>query len=110
LNKVLDKLYKISNSSTREKLNSNIEHYTYSDKDNEIIKLIGKMFCITDFDSQPFRSIVELSLAKKHKQIKAIKAAQDEKIKPKVLGGKKTTRKSSSRVSQKTRRHRRTSR
>jgi hypothetical protein len=115
LNKVLDKLYEISKSETREKLNSNIEHYTYSDKDNQIIKLIGKMFCITDFDSQPFRSIVELSLAKKHKQIDAIKAAQakaaqDKKIKSKVLGGKKTTRKSSSRVSQKTRRHRRTSR
>jgi len=74
LNKVLDKLYEILKSATREKLNSNIEHYTYSDKDNEIIKLTEKMFCITDFDLQPFRSIVELSLAKKHNQIEAVKA------------------------------------
>lgn len=256
LNKVLDKLYEILplcaiktptksavmseqgvadcafemhndvKSATREKLDSNIQNYTYSDKDNQIIKLTEKMFCITDFDLQPFRSIVELSLAKKHNQINVIKAkatldtatvatatatatawpnkielekhhqsititrvdgttqelkigdcikinnvkvkivdfsiefyhyikkyivkgivykkldnskkqfvislspflnstnnnenwkdankiecdAEDEKIKPKVLGGKKTTRKSSSRVSQKTRRHRRTSR
>jgi hypothetical protein len=258
LNKVLDKLYEILplctiktptksaviseqgvadcafemhndvKSATREKLDSNIQNYTYSDKDNQIIKLTEKMFCITDFDLQPFRSIVELSLAKKHNQIDVLKAAQakatldtatkttvataaawpnkielekhhqsititrvdgttqelkigdcikinnvkvkivdfsiefyhyinkyivkgivykkldnskkqfvislspflnstnnnenwkdvnkidcdakDEKIKPKVLGGKKTTRKSSSRVSQKTRRHRQTSR
>jgi hypothetical protein len=74
LNKVLDKLYEISKSTTRDKLNSNIEIYTYSDKDNEIIKLTEKMFCITDFDLQPFRSIVELSLAKKHNQIEAAKA------------------------------------
>ena len=74
LNKVLDKLYEISKSTTRDKLNSNIENYTYSDKDNEIIKLTEKMFCITDFDLQPFRSIVELSLAKKHNQIKAVKS------------------------------------
>ena len=74
LNKVLDKLYEILKSATREKLNSNIEHYTYSDKDNEIIKLTEKMFCITDFDLQPFRSIVELSLVKKHNQIEAVKA------------------------------------
>jgi hypothetical protein len=32
------------------------------------------MFCITDFDLQPFRSIVELSLVKKDNQIKAVKA------------------------------------
>jgi hypothetical protein len=74
LNKVLDKLYEILKSATREKLNSNIENYTYSDKDNEIIKLTEKMFCITDFDLQPFRSIVELSLVKKHNQIEAVKA------------------------------------
>ena len=75
LNKILDKLYEISKSATREKLNSNIENYTYSDKDNEIIKLTEKMFCITDFDLQSFRSIVELSLVKKHNQIEAVKAA-----------------------------------
>jgi hypothetical protein len=115
LNKVLDKLYEISKSESKEKLDSNIQNYSYSDKDNQIIKLIGKMFCTTDFDLQPFRSIVELSLAKKHKQIKAVKDAQSKATatraaQSKVLGGKKTTRKSSSRVSQKTRRHRRTSR
>ena len=132
LNKVLDKLYEISKSTTREKLNSNIENYIYSDKDNEIIKLTEKMFCITDFDLQPFRSIVELSHVKKHNQIEAVKDANKKKSggKPlhicthktptyrfkmrkgvkKYFTRKSSTRKSSSPVSRKTRRHKRTSR
>ena len=90
------------------------------------------MFCITDFDLQPFRSIVELSLVKKHNQIEAVKDANKKKSggKPlhicthktptyrfkmrkgvkKYFTRKSSTRKSSSRVSRKTRRHKRTSR